>query len=76
MAPLLVPVTINAIVSGENIINGMDLRAFGTGPRTWSRARPRTRTDWLVLAAGMIGLALVLTWAATGHGALDVFWVP
>jgi energy-coupling factor transport system permease protein len=76
MAPLLVPVTINAIVSGEDIINGMDLRAFGTGPRTWSRARRRTRTDWAVIAGGVLLLVLCLAWAATGHGALEVFWVP
>jgi energy-coupling factor transport system permease protein len=76
MAPLLVPVTINAIVSGEDIINGMDLRAFGTGPRTWSRARRRSRTDWLVIAAGGGLLFLSLGWAATGHGGLALVWLP
>jgi energy-coupling factor transport system permease protein len=76
MAPLLVPVTINAIVSGEDIINGMDLRAFGTGPRTWSRARPRRPTDWLVIAGGVLLLIAAVTWAATGHGGLVLFWLP
>jgi energy-coupling factor transporter transmembrane protein EcfT len=76
MAPLLVPVTINAIVSGEDIINGMDLRAFGTGPRTWSRARRGSRTDWLVIAAGGGLLFLSLGWAATGHGGLALVWLP
>ena len=41
MSPIVVPVTIGAIVSGEDIINAMDLRAFGSGPRTWSRKRER-----------------------------------
>jgi energy-coupling factor transport system permease protein len=76
MAPLLVPVTINAIVSGEDIINGMDLRAFGTGPRTWSRARRRRPTDWVVIAGGVLLLIAALAWAATGHGGLEVFWLP
>jgi energy-coupling factor transport system permease protein len=30
-----VPVTINAIVSGEDIIDAMDLRCFGIAKRTW-----------------------------------------
>ncbi len=29
-APLVVPVTMNAILSGEDITNAMDLRCFGT----------------------------------------------
>ncbi|WP_369294164.1 energy-coupling factor transporter transmembrane component T, partial [Klebsiella pneumoniae] len=35
LAPLVVPVTINAIIGAEDIIDAMDLRAFGVGPRTW-----------------------------------------
>ncbi|HZW04840.1 MAG TPA: energy-coupling factor transporter transmembrane component T, partial [Anaerolineaceae bacterium] len=33
MAPLMVPVTMNAILEGEDIINAMDLRCFGLRPR-------------------------------------------
>ena len=35
MAPIFVPVTIHAIIGSEDIIDAMDLRAFGVGPRTW-----------------------------------------
>jgi energy-coupling factor transport system permease protein len=76
MAPLVVPVTINAIVGGEDIINAMDLRAFGSGPRTWSRARKRTTLDRLVIFAGFLILALSIAWAATGHGGFEAFWIP
>ncbi|MGQ0601595.1 MAG: energy-coupling factor transporter transmembrane component T family protein, partial [Anaerolineales bacterium] len=37
LAPLLVPVVVHAIVGGEEIIDAMDLRAFGTRARTWSQ---------------------------------------
>ena len=35
LGPLMVPVTIHAIIGSEDIIDAMDLRAFGVGPRTW-----------------------------------------
>src|SRR3989338_4160566 len=35
LGPLIVPVTIHAILGSEDIIDAMDLRAFGIGPRTW-----------------------------------------
>ena len=70
------PVTINAIVRGEDIINAMDLQAFGTGRRTWSRARRRRRSDRLVIVGGVSLLIAALGWAASGHGGLTVFWVP
>jgi energy-coupling factor transport system permease protein len=49
--PLLVPVTINALVAAEDTIDAMDLRAFGTGRRTWMRALEFRRVDWLLLGA-------------------------
>lgn len=76
MAPFLVPVTINAIVGGEDIINAMDLRAFGSGKRTWSLARPRSSLDRLVIAGSLLMLTLSLAWALTGHGNFDPFWIP
>jgi energy-coupling factor transport system permease protein len=76
LTPLVVPVTINAIVGGEDIINAMDLRGFGSGKRTWSRMRRRTNPDRLVIAAGLALLALSVAWAATGHGGLTVVWAP
>ena len=35
IAPLVVPVTMNSILTGEDVTNAMDLRCFGTRPRTW-----------------------------------------
>lgn len=76
VAPLMVPMTINAIVGGEDIINAMDLRAFGAGPRTWSRARPRTTPDRLVIVGALALLLICLAWTLTGHGGFTLFWLP
>jgi energy-coupling factor transport system permease protein len=32
---LIIPVTMQATVAGEEVIDAMDLRAFGTNKRTW-----------------------------------------
>lgn len=75
LAPLIVPVTIGAIMRGEELIDAMDLRAFGTGPRTWSVQLPMTRADHLMLAIGVGTLAAVtlLNLFAPSFG---VLWVP
>jgi|YNPBryBLVA2012_1023415.scaffolds.fasta_scaffold03002_6 energy-coupling factor transport system permease protein len=73
LAPLLVPVVINAIVSAEDIIDAMDLRAFGIGPRTWVHRlayRPADRA--LILFSGLIFAASTVL-AFMGVGRL---WVP
>ena len=71
--PLLVPVTMNAIVGAEDTIDAMDLRGFGTGPRTWVRALAFDRTDWLTLA-GFVILFAAITWLSlAGYTRL---WVP
>lgn len=48
--PLVVPLTMHAIVNAEDTIDALDLRAFGTGRRTWLRHLAYDRTDWLILA--------------------------
>src|SRR5215211_5413622 len=35
LAPLIVPITISSILKGEDVIDAMNLHAFGTGHRTW-----------------------------------------
>jgi energy-coupling factor transport system permease protein len=73
LGPLLVPVTINAIIGAEDTIDAMDLRAFGTGRRTWLRQLAFSRVDWVVLA-GFVGLLVTITvLSLTGHTRL---WVP
>jgi energy-coupling factor transport system permease protein len=47
--PLVVPLTMNAIINAEDTIDAMDLRGFGTGRRTWLRELRYDRTDLAVL---------------------------
>ena len=73
LAPLAVPVTMNAIMSGEDITNALDMRGFGLQPRTWIHARRLRWVDWALI---MIGLALLIggvVWRIVGGGQL---WVP
>jgi energy-coupling factor transporter transmembrane protein EcfT len=49
--PILVPFTVNAIAGAEDTIDAMDLRAFGTGHRTWLRHLVFERSDWMVVLA-------------------------
>ncbi|BCX04822.1 MAG: hypothetical protein KatS3mg053_2760 [Candidatus Roseilinea sp.] len=56
-APLIVPVVVRAVLDAEDRANAMDMRAFGTGPRTWLqtlRLRPR---DYVLVAASFALLA-------------------
>ena len=71
--PMLTPVTINAIVGAEDTIDAMDLRGFGTQPRTWLRQLAFDRTDRLVLAAFVLLLAAVTFLSFTGRTDL---WIP
>jgi energy-coupling factor transport system permease protein len=58
--PLVVPLTMNAIVNAEDTIDAMDLRAFGTGKRTWFRELVYDRTDRVILA-GVVALLVTFT---------------
>lgn len=73
LGPLLVPVTINAIVGAEDTIDAMDLRGFGTGRRTWLRQLAYGRMDLLLLGAFIVLLLLITVLSFTGHTHL---WVP
>jgi energy-coupling factor transport system permease protein len=63
IAPLLVPVTMNSILTGEDVTNAMDLRCFGTQPRTWLIKLVYQRFDyaWNVFSVVLIVVSLVLT---------------
>ena len=56
--PVIVPTVVNAIAGAEDTIDAMDLRAFGTGHRTWLRELRFDRTDRLVLIAFAVVLAV------------------
>ena len=71
--PLITPVTMNAIVGAEDTIDAMDLRGFGTQPRTWLRQLAFDRTDRLVLAGFAILLVAITILSFSGRTAL---WVP
>jgi energy-coupling factor transport system permease protein len=73
LGPLMVPVTINAIVGAEDTIDAMDLRGFGTGRRTWLRQLAYGRIDLLVLVGFMLLLVSITVLSLTGHTRL---WVP
>jgi energy-coupling factor transport system permease protein len=73
MAPLIVPVTIHAIIGSEDIIDAMDLRAFGVGPRTWLEELHYRRRDRLLIALGVLILVASITLSLFGFG---TFWVP
>ena len=73
-APILVPTVVNAIVGAEDTIDAMDLRGFGTGPRSWLRELSFDRTDRVVVAllVAMLAIATVAGFVTTSS---DV-WVP
>jgi len=74
MAPLIVPVTINAIVGGEDIVNAMDLRCFGLRKRTWFQKLVYQRRDYVLIGISILILA-VSTYVDKVIGIGD-FWMP
>jgi energy-coupling factor transport system permease protein len=73
MAPIFVPVTIHAIISSEDIIDAMDLRAFGVGPRTWTEVLERHTRDRILIALGVLIFITSIFLNFIGYGK---FWVP
>jgi energy-coupling factor transport system permease protein len=71
--PMVTPVTINAIVGAEDTIDAMDLRGFGTQPRTWLRQLAFDRTDRVVLTGFVLLLAVVTVLSFTDRTGL---WIP
>lgn len=73
MGPIFVPVTIHAIIGSEDIIDAMDLRAFGVGPRTWLQVLDRDFKDRLLIWFGVAILVGSILLGLLGYGN---FWVP
>jgi len=73
LAPLIVPVTIHAIAGSEDIIDAMDLRAFGIGPRTWLQKLVYQRRDRILIICGIVLLLASTALSLLGFGRL---WVP
>jgi energy-coupling factor transport system permease protein len=74
LAPLIVPVTIHAIGASEDIIDAMDLRAFGVGPRTWLGQLHYRRRDRVLIAFAL--LLLAASFALALFGGYGRLWVP
>jgi energy-coupling factor transport system permease protein len=74
VAPLLVPVTMNAILTGEDVINAMDLRCFGQHKRTWLTKLTYRWPDYFLLAFSV--LMLVGSLAVRNLLGVGGFWVP
>ena len=74
LAPLIVPVTMQSTVTGEEVIDAMDLRAFGTAPRTWLKELHYANRDYLIIGLGLLVLfgCFVLRY---GFG-FGEFWIP
>lgn len=73
LGPIFVPVTIHAIIASEDIIDAMDLRACGVGPRTWLDVLTYQLKDRVLIAFGVLILVASIVVGLSGHGA---FWVP
>jgi len=74
IAPLIIPVTMNAIVSSEDIANAMDLRGFGQHKRTWLYELKYHWWDYVVIGFAVVLLGTVL-FLAYGRG-MRLFQVP
>ncbi|HSL97841.1 MAG TPA: energy-coupling factor transporter transmembrane component T [Candidatus Deferrimicrobiaceae bacterium] len=72
--PVVVPTVVNAIAGAEDTIDAMDLRGFGTGPRTWLRELRLDRTDRIVLTA-FVALLVGATIAGFTTSS-SYLWIP
>jgi energy-coupling factor transport system permease protein len=73
MAPLVVPITIGAILKGEDVIDAMNLHAFGTGRRTWVQELRYQPRDYVVIGLSLGLLAIGIALRVLGLAGL---WVP
>jgi energy-coupling factor transport system permease protein len=72
-APLLIPVTMQSVVTGEEVIDAMDLRAFGVRPRTWLKTLKFGTLDYAMIGLGLLLVATAITLSILGYAD---FWVP
>jgi energy-coupling factor transport system permease protein len=74
LAPLIVPVTMQSTVTGEEVIDAMDLRAFGTAPRTWIRTLKFGTADYIFIG---LGVAIFVTFCVMKFVfGIGEFWIP
>ena len=74
LAPLIIPVVMQSTVTGEEVIDAMDLRAFGTKPRTWLKELRYHARDYFMIG---LGVAIVLACCILKWGfGIGGFFVP
>ena len=74
LAPLIIPVTMQSTVTGEEVIDAMDLRAFGTAPRTWLKDLHYALPDYFMIG---LGVAIFITCCVLKWGfGVGGFFVP
>lgn len=74
VAPLIVPVTMNSILTGEDVVNAMDLRCFGLRPRTWIQTLQYHSYDFALIGFGILLLVGSILLRNVFH--IGDFWVP
>jgi len=74
VAPLIVPVTMNSIVGGEDVTNAMDLRCFGIKPRTWLEKTDFSRRDLYLIIFTVVMLIFSIVFSTVFH--FGKFWMP
>jgi energy-coupling factor transport system permease protein len=74
LVPIVVPVTMNSILMGEDVANAMDLRCFGTRRRTWLYRLTFHAQDYVLVAFGVLLLAGGAVLSLVFH--VGGFWVP
>ena len=74
LAPLIIPVVMQSTVTGEEVIDAMDLRAFGTSQRTWLKELHYAPRDYMLLG---LGAAIFITCCVLKWGfGIGGFFVP
>lgn len=77
-APLIVPVTMNSILTGEDVANAMDLRCFGQGPRTWLTKLQYHWWDYLLIAFSLllwVSAMVIVYWFGVGGFCVPEWWL-
>ena len=74
LRPVVIPLTINALIDAEDTVNAMDLRGFGDRHRTWMHELAFDRTDLLILA-GFAAMAVAMV-VAKILGLTGSVWIP
>jgi energy-coupling factor transport system permease protein len=75
MAPIMIPVTMNSLLSGEDMVNAMDLRGFSTsGKRTWLYTLKYRKRDIALIAYSVVVLVVSFLLPRVFH--IGSFWVP